>query len=360
MSKQANTKLIGGFVLGAVALVVAGVLIFGTGKFLKKSKKFVLFFEGSVKGLNVGAQVDFRGVKVGSVTDIRVQLDNKDLSLHIPVFIEIDPDRITAINSTTAPDQPQGAPEAITLMEVMVKRGLRAQLGMQSLVTGQLYVLLDFFPDKPVRLLAHAETGYQELPTVPSNLEELTRTFEKLPLDELASKLVSSIQGIERFVNSPDLKEAVAALNQSVQGLQTLIRNVGSKIDPLATNLDRTLTEAHNLLANLDRQLKPLLTSVERTVKDADGLVRHVDERVGPLSTSLENTSNAAGTAMKQAEQTLSALEAVVGEDSALNYDLRNTLREMTAAARSLRTLTDYLDRHPEALLRGKSSHEGK
>jgi paraquat-inducible protein B len=85
-----------------------------------------------------------------------------------------------------------------------------------------------------------------------------------------------------------------------------------------------------------------------------------VDERIGPLASSLENTFNAAQTAVKQAEQTLSAVEDVVGEDSALRYDLRNTLREMTAAAKSLRTLTDYLDRHPEALLQGKSSHEGK
>jgi paraquat-inducible protein B len=359
MSKQANTKLIGGFVLGAVALVVAGVLIFGTGKFLKKTRNFVLFFEGSVKGLNIGAQVDFRGVKVGSVTDIQVQLDKKDLSLQIPVYIEIDPARITAINSTAEPHKPQGATGAVTPMDVMVERGLRARLGMQSLVTGQLYVLLDFFPDKPLRLV-HADTGYQELPTVSSNLEELTKTFEKLPLDELASKLVSSIEGIERFVNSPDLKDTVTALNQSVKDLQTLIRNVDSKVGPLATNVDRTLTEAHTLLANIDRYLKPLAATIERTVKDTGGLVRHVDERIGPLASSLENTSDAAGTAMKQAEQTLSALEAAVGEDSALRYDLPNTLRELTAAAKSLRTLTDYLDRHPEALLRGKSSHEGK
>ena len=94
MSKQANTKLIGGFVIGAVVLIMAGILLFGSGKLFSHQKKFVLFFEDSVKGLNIGSPVDFRGVNIGTVTDIKIVLNKKDLSLRIPVFIEIEPKRI--------------------------------------------------------------------------------------------------------------------------------------------------------------------------------------------------------------------------------------------------------------------------
>ena len=95
MSKQANTKLIGGFVVGAIVLTVAGILLFGSGKFFSHQRKFVLFFEDSVKGLNIGSAVDFRGVNIGKVKDIKVVVAKDDFSLLIPVFIEIDPDRIT-------------------------------------------------------------------------------------------------------------------------------------------------------------------------------------------------------------------------------------------------------------------------
>jgi paraquat-inducible protein B len=359
MSKQANTTLIGVFVVGAVALLVAGVVIFSTGQFFKNTKKFVLFFQGSVKGLAVGAPVDFRGVKVGSVTDIKVLLDNSDLTLHIPVFIQIDPDRITEIVPGAGFEPALQKTESADIVDALVNQGLRAQLGMQSLVTGQLYVLLDFFPDKPIRL-AGAKTGVPELPTVPSNLEELTKTFEKLPLDELANKAVSAIEGIEDFVNSPELKETVVALNQSVQQLHNLIRNVDARIEPLATNMNKTLTDARHLLVTIDGQIKPLAASLDQTVKDAGGLVRNINSHITPLTSTIETTFAATASAVKQAEKTFTSVDGVVGENSALRYDLTEALKEFTAAARSLRTLTDYLERHPESLLQGKDKHEGK
>jgi paraquat-inducible protein B len=359
MSKQANTTLIGAFVVGAVALLVAGVIIFSTGLFLKNTKKFVLFFQGSVKGLAVGAPVDFRGVKVGSVTDIKVLLDSRDLTLHIPVFIEIDPDRITEINPGDSVQPALERTKSANIIDALVKEGLRAQLGMQSLVTGQLYVLLDFFPGKPIRLVG-GTTGFPELPTVQSNLEEITKTFEKLPLDELANKLVAAIEGIREFVTSPELKDTVVALNQSVKNLQNLISNVDARVEPVASNIDKTLTDARHLLVNINGQIKPLAASLDRTVQDAGGLVRNINSRISPLTSTLDTTFAATGNAVKQAEKTLASIDGIVGENSALRYDLTAALKEFTAAARSLRTLTDYLERHPESLLQGKDQQEGK
>ncbi|UCD34191.1 MAG: MCE family protein, partial [Nitrospiraceae bacterium] len=176
MSKQANKTAVGAFVLGAIALAVAGVLIFGSGKFFADTDKYVLHFEGSVKGLNTGAPVMFRGVKIGSVTDILLRYDPVDLSVHIPVIIEVDRSRFSRINTVK---------ERRTSINVLIERGLKAQLQLQSVVTGQLMVDLDFYPEDPVNLVGNNDIPYAEVPTIPSNLQKLTKTLEQLPLDEL-------------------------------------------------------------------------------------------------------------------------------------------------------------------------------
>jgi paraquat-inducible protein B len=161
MSKPASKALIGGFVVGAIGLVIAGVLIFGSAKFLQETFKFVMYFEGSVKNLNVGSPVVFRGVKIGTVTDILLRYDPEDMSIKIPVIIEIEPDRVEVIGGIPREPDPE-----LTISE-LVERGLRAMLQMQSFVTGQLMVELDFHPDKPIKLVG-GDTGYPEIPTIPS------------------------------------------------------------------------------------------------------------------------------------------------------------------------------------------------
>ena len=126
MSKQANPKVIGGFVMGAVILSVAAVLVFGSGQLLSEKVEFVLFFEGSLAGLNVGSPVAFRGVKVGSVSDVVVRHDNRDHSITLPVYIELEPGRIEIFGDPDKPRDPLGT------MQLLVKRGLRAQLAITA------------------------------------------------------------------------------------------------------------------------------------------------------------------------------------------------------------------------------------
>ena len=353
MSRKANPTFIGAFVLGAVALVVAGVVIFGSGKFFTETKKFVMFFNGSVKGLNIGAPVAFKGVKVGSVKEIRLFLDDRDLTLKIPVYVELEPKRITQIQGGGDPQKLLKAKGVSTLIEFLVQEGLRAKLGMQSLVTGQLYVDLDFYPDKPLRLVG-AEPGLPEIPTIASSLEELSKTVEKIPLEDLAQKLLAAIEGIERFVNSPELKETAVRLNATVKDANTLVRQVADQVNPLASRLDKTLAEAQKLLSNADSQIKPLASSIGEAAKDTRKLMQDLESRVGPLASGLDNSLKATEVAVKQATRTLASLEAAAGENSPLQYELAETLKELGAAARSLRNMADYLERHPEALLHGK------
>ena len=174
MSKGASKTLIGGFVVGAIALLLVAVLIFGSGKIFSQRIKLVLFFEESVSGLSVGAPVVFRGVTIGSVVGMELWNYPQELKVLIPVYIEIDPTRFK-IKGEGSRFKP------LELFDRQIKRGLRAQIKMQSLVTGQLMIYADYFPDKPIRLVK-AEPRYPEIPTIPSGTEEIMKTLEQIPV----------------------------------------------------------------------------------------------------------------------------------------------------------------------------------
>ncbi len=350
MSKQANKTMIGGFVVGAVALVVAVVLIFGSGRFLTERLTYVLHFEGSVKGLNIGSPVLFRGVKVGTVKNIRIQVESDLVSVLIPVLIDLEPKRF---------GNPRRSEDPKANLERLIKAGLRARLELQSLVTGQLMVELDFHPDKPIKLVGN-ESEYPEIPTIQSGIQELAETIEKLPLDELANKLTSAISGIEKAVNSPEVSEIIINLNKTLKETKRLVRNINSHIEPLASSLDETIKEYGKLARDVDEQVEPLASGVDKVLKDTRKLIRNVDGQVTPLLSSVRNTAKLADAALVQAEQTLSTIEGVAGKDSAVVFQLTNMMKELSSAARSIRNWASYLERHPEALIRGKSGSRGR
>jgi len=324
-------------------------VVFGSGKFFTPTRKFVLFFEGSVNGLSVGAPVTFRGVKIGSVTEIKILLDAGDLSLKIPVFIDIDPTRITQINVTGEKEHLEDQ----VFVESLIERGLRAQLGMQSLVTGQLFVDLDFFPSRPARLV-QLDTSVRELPTIPSPLEELSRTLQTLPLSEIANKTMLAIEGIERFINSPELKEIIRSLDDSVDEAKVLLHNLNAQVQPVAKNVEKTLDDAQVLLENINRQVGPLAKKIEATIQDTRGVVVNINKHIDPMVQTLQTTFEATRTALHQANQTLKDIQGTTGQGSVLHYELTKTLQSLSSAAASIRVLADYLERHPEALIRGK------
>ncbi|SPF46346.1 Mammalian cell entry related domain protein [Syntrophobacter sp. SbD1] len=332
MSKQANTKVIGAFVVGAVALVIAGILLFGSGKLLSRQRKVVLFFDDSVSGLSIGAPVDFRGVKIGRVTDINVVLEKKDFSLRIPVFIEIEAERVRFDSSENDLAELVQTAGQNTFLEMLVKRGLRAQLEMQSFVTGQLGIHLDFFPDKPARLVG-AEPGYPEIPTVDSSLSELTKTVQNIPLADITDKLTKILNGIEQLINSPDTKDTIATLNQTVKAMHTLLVNLDGQVKPLAKSADLALGESQVALANVSK------------------LARNINERIPRIAAGLEDTVKGAGVTIKGANK---AIDGFTGDNSPVRLELMKTLDEFASAARSFRILADYLESHPEALVRGK------
>lgn len=241
MTKKKNTAMIGGFVVGAVTLAIAGILLFGSGRFFKDELNYALFFEGSVKGMNPGAPVLFRGVKIGSVSDIQILPDPEEKDIRVAVIIQIEPDRITHLGKESEEDHRRKIRDLVDL-------GLRAQKNLQSFVTGQLLVQFDFYPDKPAKLLG-LKTEYPELPTIPSMEEDLLKTLQDLPIEE---------------------------------------------------------------------------------------------------------TIKAAKDTLVQAESAMAAVESTFRDDSPLIHQLTQAIDQVSSAAYSLRGMADYLERHPEALLRGK------
>lgn len=273
-------------------------------------ESYLLKFENSVRGLSIGAPVMFRGFPIGEVTDINLEINWEKSETKIPVTIEVEPGRIQKLFTNTK--EPGNA------LKKVIHMGLRAQLQTGNILSGALYVALDFFEGtKPASLVFHDDIV--EIPTIPSSLNEITSSLtallnklEKLPVDQIGDATLKSIQGIQETVSSfKDVAIEVKGLISSEQLKQTL------------DNLDQSISSIRKLTTNLEQELPPSLDTVS------------------------EKTIN-----------TLTGIQKVTAPDSALIFELKQTLREFSKTAQSIRALTDLLERHPEAIIQGKGKEK--
>jgi len=330
MTKKANPKLIGAFVLGAVALAAIGVVIFGSGKFFAEKFRWVLFFPGSVKGLTVGAPVTLEGVAIGTVTDVKVVYDRETLKFFAPVYVEVFPDRVKDIGEYSAEQLEEIETDPDEAIMLLVEKGLRGQLDMQSLLTGKLQVALSMHPGSEVHY-AGIEKGVPEIPTLPTTIQQLAKALENLDIKGMAEDIRKAVAGIEQLATSPELAEAVTSLNKTLQDFGKLARNVDSRVGPLTT-------------------------SIEETMRDTQKLVNNVDTQVEPTFADLQKALNSADLALKEAKVTIASLDDVVGVDSAIMWELNNTLIELRSLARQVNALVGLLQRQPDSIIRGKAS----
>ncbi|MCK4986016.1 MAG: MCE family protein [Desulfobacterales bacterium] len=342
MSKPANKTMIGAFVLGAVVLAVVAIVIFGSGRFFKDTSKRFCYFQGSVKGLNVGSPVVFRGVQVGEVTDIIVNFDSTKMQAYIPVFFETYSDKFREIG-------PEVVVSESAFHHALVSKGLRAQLQMQSLVTGQLVINVDFLPDTPAKLQGVQLAGpgkkiesWWEIPTIPTPLQRLESALAEISFKEIAEDVRRAMDGIAKLATSPDLHASIGELRQTMTDIQKLVRNIDSKVEPLATGIDQTLVEVR---AGIDQTL----VEVRAGIGDARKLMR----------SNIKEAADSATTALDQANVTLKSIEDIAEEGTQLRYDISAALKEIAAAARSVRVLADFIEQHPDAILRGRVTKTG-
>ncbi|HKN14328.1 MAG TPA: MlaD family protein [Candidatus Binatus sp.] len=319
MGKRINPATVGLFVLGALGLILAAVVVFGSGNLFRKTHEFVIYFAGDINGLRVGAPVKFKGVEIGQVSKIRLRLEQEvnqqngqlRANVRIPVIVELDEEKILSHGSTIDLSDPHTIPN-------LIREGLRAQLGSDSFVTGLLYVALDIQPNTPIQMFAPPGAPLQEIPAVPNPLEQAQavamRIFERLDkvdFNAVFTQMTGMLESIREITNSPGLKQVV---NNS---------------EKTREQLDHTLAGAQQTLSTLNGQ-------------------------VPPLSDSIQKTSTSADAAAKQARITLGTVQTTIEPNSPINYQALQTLQDVSAAAHSIKELADYLQRNPSAIVRGR------
>ena len=352
---------IGAFAVGAVLLAIVALFIFGANKVFARKFPVVMFFDENVNGLTIGAPVSYRGLRLGQVTEILSPVGTPRIAVH--ATLERGP--LLTRRSAAGPSVNQMR----QTLEEAITQGLRAQLSLQSFLTGQLYVSLVLRPDTPASIAGLGGPAL-EIPTIPTIMSQLQAGLEKVPLAQVPKLLTDTLEGSARLLQDPELTKALAAVGPLVADAQKLLRRVDGEIGPLLVSLRGTSDTARMSLQDVTRQLDrvvaglgPLMTSLTATsdtargaVTDVSGDLRKTLEQLGPelttLAKKLEEVSAAAQT-------TLQGVDGALSGDLPLGYQLKQTLQELGGAARSLRALADLLERNPESLLVGKRGAQG-
>src|SRR5512137_394385 len=309
---RANHKVVGGFIIGGLLLLLLAIAGLVSGKFLTRSTSFVSFFPESVRGLQIGSPVTFRGVPLGQVTGIEAYMAPDGTGIDIEVTYQVNLDRIRDKGGAVSQLEAMG-PRAAA--KELGAKGLRAELLSTSLVTGQLYIDLDFHPDQPPRMV-DIPTRYAQIPTAPTKLQLLGDRIEKLataisdvPFDQLVRDVSDTLHAIRDLARESEIRTALAAAGAAGR-------------------------EAQRTLANVDR----LVSEVRIKVGDAD-----VKQVMGDLHRTLA-----------AAEKGLLQIKDTIAGTSGAQRELSHTLGEISRAAGAVRVLAEYLERNPSALVEGK------
>jgi paraquat-inducible protein B len=326
MSKKINTTSIGLFIVTGVVLGVIGLLLFSSSKLFSRTYERIVYFENSLNGLNEGAPVKYRGVTLGSVKRIMVHFNQAPDDFALPVILELDE---KLVRERLGDKSMQFfTPEAI---QRSLRNGLRATLQTESLVTGVLYVGLDFQPNAPPPVFHQIKKIYVEVPSEPTDVQQLMNNLASLDIKGIAKNLnallsnlntaISSLHlaeihdditkvlgSVDRLVSSPDLKNDLVALHATLDQYRLLGEKLNNRIDPLADDVTKTLAEA------------------DRALTQVRGAAQNVRIQLAP--------------------------------DAPLPNDLDQALRQLSNAVQSLSSLLDFLKQHPNALITGEKQEK--
>lgn len=319
--KKVNPTALGLFLVIGLAFAVGGLILFSSGGLFHTRVKYIVYFDSSLAGLNPGAPVKFRGVTVGKVEDVLIRHNQAEDDYAMPVIIGIDKNLAQSKSDTNLqiPSEER--------MNVLISRGLRARLDAESLVTGGLYVGLDFISDAPPPVYHQVKPEYQEVPTVPSDVQQLWANLKHLDLAGLSAKLNTLLDRVDskvkeldviqinsnltnllgsanQFITAPDLTNAVRSARRALDDAQTLVKRIDGRVDSLADNANLTLADA------------------QKTLTDLRGAIQRLSDMLGP--------------------------------DDAFRSDLTQALQQLGNASRAIADLAEFLQRNPDALLMGR------
>ncbi|MGZ0709493.1 MlaD family protein [Coraliomargarita sp. W4R53] len=330
-----NPKIIGAFVTVMLALTIAMVMYFGTANFLNRSTHFILFFDQSVNGLQIGSVVKFRGVPVGEVKRIMIRAEGQgDDSTAIPVIIEINRSRL---ENDLGVSRSMFAPESI---QKSLDRGLVAQLNLESIITGQLFVEFSFEPKKARITKTHLEdvNSMVEIPTLNSSLDQITSDVAQIIAD----------------VKALDLHELSNNLN-------TLLTSATAQMDSLNTkaiseSITGTADEIKNFMAS--EQFKQSVGAMRDAFEQVSDTANSFNLNDGPLAKTIETWTTQITETLDSLDSLSSNASALLKPGSDIRYEFETMLRELSRSARSIRLLSEFLERNPNALLTGRSEEE--
>ena len=306
MSRRADPRLIGLFVLGALAVAAAGVVAFGGSALFDRGDRYTIHFDESLKGLRVGAPVTFRGVEVGQVREIRAVYDPASRAVQVPVVVELRPGALSMGAGAAA-----GSPADV--IPDLVDHGLRARLDLQSIVTGQLLVSLDFYLRPAGEAAADSAPPRGEIPSIRSTWAGLQRTVDEALLNapEIARTLKELTTALRDLVTGP----TGDSLRQGVVSLSALLEGLGDPAGPLARTMAELPALARGLRETTERA-PALMARLESVAEASERLVGHGDARLQTLG--------------EEAQQLAVSLRRVADQASALIRENREGLEEFT------------------------------
>ena len=321
MKTKLNPALVGMFVLGAFGLIVLALLSFRSAHFFGKPGRFVAYFNESVQGLDVGGAVKLRGVRAGRVVAIRVHYDSKARQSQVAVVGELDQNVII-----DRAGQQIKITDRATLQR-LIEEGLRAKIDLVG-ITGLQFVELDFLdPQQFPAPRPENEAEYPVVPTVPSGMSELIANL---------SKIVNNLAKVDFAELSHELKSLLATANQQVGGLD--LKKMVAKVTAAAESIEALAVSA---------EAKAAFANLNKTTTDVQGLVAKLDTQVEPVRAELVQTLHSFHDAAE-------SVRKLLGPQSGLGEEAVRTLRQVTETAESLQQLADFLERNPNALIRGK------
>ena len=321
MTNSKNTSFaIGAFIVGAMVLIFIALIFFSGGRLFSKKEKVIMYFEGSVQGLQIGAPVKLKGVVLGEITDIQINFQNDDKTIVTAVTADLVMERI---NSKGATVKGEFFTEAIN-------NGMRAQLNFQSFLTGLLYVELDFYPESPAQLYG-LQTNYRELPTIATQFEVLSKSFAELDIKGMVTHIDEFATELNKIIKSGEIQTTIKSVNRAAISIEKTSNNLSVQVSQLAQNIEKTRAEIDKLLAELNTRTPELAQSLNKSLKD--------------LSLSLD-----------QINKTATSIDNSFSEDAPLINQLNSTLNDISRSAQAFRSLSETLEQQPEAVLRGKNS----
>jgi paraquat-inducible protein B len=326
MSRRANPTVIGLFMIGALVLTVIGVATLAATSLFDRQSTFISYFSESVNGLEVGAPVKFQGVLVGRVTELLIQIEPTDRTFQVPVRYDIDLSRLTSAGGSFVQlDEP-------SVLRQQIADGLRAQLQMESMVTGQLYIELAYRTDPAPAELDSRPTAYPEIPTTPSLLAAFGTQAGSMVGDVL--RILFQVNEMLEAVNMEEINRSVVASAGAVERLAD------------SEEIRRALQDVPEMTAQFNR-----------TMGEMETLAARLTSTIDPLQLQMAGTNSEVVLTLQSVRETMIETRGYLTPDSGVGYQMEGAMVSLREAADALRALTLALERNPDMLLRGKRTN---